>query len=560
MGAQALSPLCLTGLRLEGAMLFLEAEGEGDEAPCPSCGDGCRRVHDRYRRSPLDLPWRGFAVRLAVTVRRFRCDNPVCVRKTFAEDFGPPLRRRSRFTADVLGYLREVGRLVGARPGARLAERSGAPASHDTVLRLVQSTDVPEAATPRVLGVDDLALRRGCRYATILVDMETHEPIDLLEGRDAETLATWLRAHPGVEVIVRDRGGAYADGARAGAPDAIQIADRFHLVKNVTDAFDELLKQRRWGTTTDGAVAPTEPPPEAAGAEAQPVEGVRPMEVAPPESQAARPAPPPPARPLSPTKQREIARRAARDARWQQVQDRRAQGDSIRRIAETLHLHRRTVRRLLDSAAPPHHRRDHPRPGGISSPKLAPYTEYLQQRRSDGCTNAVRLYGELVERGYDGSRTLLSEAVRPWRPPRLPKPLRQRRNRRGLDPRRLRRLLTRPPERLTEEERPVVQRLLDADETVGAAYTLVQRFRTILKAKDAAGLEAWLADARASGIPSLVGVANGMLADHAAVAAAVTETWSNGTVEGHVHKVKLLKRQGYGRAAFALLRLRVLVA
>lgn len=169
------------------------------------------------------------------------------------------------------------------------------------------------------------------------------------------------------------------------------------MVKNVTDAFDELLKQRRWETTTDGAVAPAEPPPEADGAVEEPVEEAGPAEVA-------------------------------------------------------------------------------------------------------------------------------------------------------------------PPERLKEDERVIVKRLLEADETVGAAYALVQRFRTVLKGKDAAGLETWLTDAQASGIPSLAGVANGMLADHAAVAAAVTETWSNGTVEGHVHKVKLLKRQGYGRAAFALLRLRVLAA
>ena len=349
------------------------------------------------------------------------------------------------------------------------------------------------------------------------------------------------------------------DGARMGAPDASQIADRFHLVKNVTDAFDELLKQRRWETTTDGAIAPAAPPAEADGADEEPPEAPS-EDVTPPEPQAARPEPIPSARPLSPTKQQEAARRAAREARWTAVHDRRARGDSIRRIADTLHLHRRTVRRLLDSADPPHNHGAHPRCGGISSPKLTPFAEYLQQRWREGCTNAVRLYGELVERGYDGSRTLLSEAVRSWRPPRAPKPLRQKRNRRTIDPRRLRRLLTRPPERLKADERTVVQRLLDADETVRAAYTLVQRFRTVLKEKDAAGLETWLADAQASGIPSLAGVANGMRADHAAVAAAVTESWSNGMVEGHVHKVKLLKRQGYGRAAFALLRLRVLVA
>lgn len=199
MGAHTLSPRCMTGIRLEGRTLFLDAEGEMEAAPCSSCAGACRRVHDRYARSPLDLPWRGFVVRLAVTVRRCCCDHPGCRRKTFAEDFGPSLRRRRRFTADVLGSLRELGQALGARPGARLAERAGAPASHDTLLRLVRSAEVPAASTPRVLGVAGtrarvLALRRGCRYATIVVDMATHEPIDLLEGRDAETLAMGLRA------------------------------------------------------------------------------------------------------------------------------------------------------------------------------------------------------------------------------------------------------------------------------------------------------------------------------------------------------------------------------
>jgi transposase len=154
-------------------------------------------------------------------------------------------------------------------------------------------------------------------------------------------------------------------------------------------------------------------------------------------------------------------------------------------------------------------------------------------------------------------------ALRPWRsprPPKPPKPLRQKHHPRTLNSRRLRRLLTRPPERLTDEERVVVQGLLAADAKVAAAYALVQRFRTLLKERDAAALDAWLAEAQASGIPSLAGVASGMRADYSAVVAGVTESWSNGVVEGHVHKVKLLKRQGYGRASFALLRQRVLIA
>ena len=258
-----LSVLSIARIRLEGMTVLLDATGDGEAAACPSCGASCRRIHDRYQRWPLDIPWRSFVVRLVVTVRRFCCDNVACARQTFAEDFGAVLARRARFTADGQSYLREVAHAVGARAGARLAERQGAPASRFTLLRLLRNEPEADLPTPRVLGVDDLALRRGRHYATLLVNMETHEPIDLLEGREAEVFAAWLRAHPGVEIIVRDRGGAYAEGARQGAPDARQIADRFHLVCNVTDALDEVAKHRCRETvlseepaTGDGAPVP----------------------------------------------------------------------------------------------------------------------------------------------------------------------------------------------------------------------------------------------------------------------------------------------------------------
>ena len=481
-----LSSLLITGIRLDGTTLLLDVEGADDTASCPACGELARRVHARYQRSPRDLPWRGFAVRLVVTVRRFCCDNPACRRKTFAEGFGTALEHRRRFTADVRRYLQDLSHALGARPGARLADRSGAPASHDTLLRLAHAMAAPQSPTPRILGVDDLALRRGCRYATLLVDLETHRPIELLDGRDAETLATWLRQHPGIATIVRDRAGAYAEGANQGAPEANQIADRFHLAKNVTDAFEEVLKQRRWETTGDGmvaAAAPSSATDQAAAAElaaaeaAVATQGDEPGAGAPAGERLA-PAPPSTteeqalaARPLSPTKQREAAQRAAREARWRQVHDLHAQGYSLRRIAALLGLHRQTVRRLLDSPAPPRNRREHPRSGGIASPKLAPYTAYLQQRWREGCTTVQQLHRELVERGYDGSYTLLNVALRPWRsprPPKPPKPLRQKHHPRTLNSRRLRRLLTRPPERLTDEERVVVQGLLAGDAKVAA--------------------------------------------------------------------------------------------
>ncbi|GAC1482526.1 MAG: ISL3 family transposase [Acetobacteraceae bacterium] len=557
MVTSSLAPLCVTGLRLEGGTLFLDAAGEGEDSPCPGCGCSSRRVQARYRRFPLDLPWRGFVVRLAVMVRRFRCDNEACARRTFAETFGAILGRRRRFTTAVRAILGDVAAALGGRAGARLAERQGAPASRDTLLRILRSAPAQEASTPRVLGVDDLALRRGHRYATLLMDMETHEPIDLLTGRAAAVFADWLKEHPGVEVIVRDRGGAYAEGARQGAPGAKQVADRFHLAQNVSDALDEVIKRRRWAAPTDeedasGADAAADPATSEdaiVGMEATPAGGEE------PDRAADDPAPS--GTPQSAKKRRQAERRAARVVRWRRVHELHAQGASLSAIARDLALDRTTVKRLLDAPEPPHNVIVHPRPGGISSPKLAPYTAYLQRRWREGCTNGCELFRGLVGEGYTGSRTLLLEVIRSWRPPKLPRPLRQRASRRRVDPRKRRWLLLRPPDQLNAEEQTALRQVLDADPELANAHTLVQRFRALLRARDLDGFRTWLTHAQASGLASFVGVANGMVKDRDAVEAAFTEVWSNGAVEGTVHKVKLLKRQAYGRANLDLLRCRL---
>ncbi len=232
-------------LLLENQVLTLVLASTQPTRCCPVCSQPSSHIHSHYMRILADLPCQGRLVRLQIEVRRFRCVEPTCRRATFAEQFPGLAAAYARRTSRQAEALCAVAFALGGRAGAPLAKKLSLPTSRHTLLRLLRRSPIPGANTPRQVGIDDFAWKKGDHYGTILVDLARHRPVDLLADRSAESVTAWLLAHPGVELISRDRAGTYADAARRGAPKAVQVADRYHLVANLRDALQKLLDRKR---------------------------------------------------------------------------------------------------------------------------------------------------------------------------------------------------------------------------------------------------------------------------------------------------------------------------
>jgi len=401
---------------------------------------------------------------------------------------------------------------------------------------------------PRVLGVDDWAWRRGQRYGSILVDLERRHPVDLLPDRTSASLSTWLREHPAIDVISRDRAGAYADGARQGAPHAVQVADRFHLLANASELLERVLGSQRpalkqAAATVDQLLVDAAVPGE---------ERLSPPSVLPGQTRAHA---------------RQQARRAERLTRYDAVVALHQQGYSQSAISRQTGLGRRTVRRYLRAGAFPERARSAAR-----STMIAPYERYLQKRWTENCHNARQLWQEIREQGFPGQAAIVRQYLARWRPqPGRPgpsaretdsiaptRPVRQ--PTRVLSPRQARWLLLRAWDTLTSDEQTYRTALLDQHPAILEAQQLVADFGTLVRTRDRPGLAAWFERAEASSQAEIRSFAVGLRRDQPAVEQALSSKWSNGQTEGQVNRLKVLKRQMYGRAKLDLLRKRFLYA
>ena len=529
----------------DGVTLTLGIATVHPKSSCPSCGGESQRVHSRYTRHLAEQPVFGRRVRLRMTVRRFFCDDPGCPRRIFVERLDGFAARLARTTTPLAQAHLVLGLALGGEAGARLAERTGMPTSADTLLRRVKRAGARSSPCPRLVGIDDWAWCKGQRYGTLVVDLDTGHVIDLLPDRDAATVKAWLEAHPGIELIRRDRASAYSRAATEAAPGAQQVADRWHLLKNVREAIERVLERHL--PIIAEACRPADSDP--GGVDASPgVECVTAGDAAPEGTSIA-----------SPQDERALAKRGRRVERFEQIHELRRRGISIRQIARDLGMTRKAVRRDLRHERCPDDRFRRARRSRMDAQR-----DWIDARVAEGRIKASELHRDLAARGvrlsYAAVRRYLTERlgragkVRPRVNAAKPKPARP------PSPRQLSFDWIRCPEKRTVEARARLESIRAASPDLTIALDLADAFAALIRKRSTGTLAEWLALAEVSPCPEMRHFAEGIRRDESAVNAAMTLSWSNGPVEGHVNRLKAIKRQMYGRAGFTLLKARVVSA
>jgi transposase len=546
-------------------------------AACPVCQQPSERVHGTYVRTVADLPCAGRRVILALKVRKFVCSASTCPRQIFTERLPELVQSYARMTNRLRDALVALGLATSAEVSERLAPSLGMLVSAPTLLRHLRALACPPPTSVRILGVDDWAWKKGQTYGTILVDLEKRCTIDLLPDRKEETLTAWLLTHPEIDVISRDRGGEYAAAAKKGAPQAQQIADKFHLLKNLRDGLKELMARKQKvlpemeEDCSDGiplraqgkrreSILPEAPKPD------EPEKQWRSM------SQEPRHIPARSAN-VSVAQSRSQVSRTNRCARYEAVRALHQRAISEREIARRLHMSRQTVHTFLVSESFPERSRP-PYRGSI----LDPYKPYILDRWKAGCWNGSQLYAEVKELGYTGSEALFRLFISSVRKhhqatgteaslelsadgTKVSGPVDSAADpciKRRLSPARASWLYVSQSARLDEKQRQQVAQIRAAHADLDLAYDLTQAFVSMLTEHRDTDLDRWLAQAERSGIRELKSFANGIRRDYAAVRATFTSKWSNGPVEAQVNCLKLQKRLMFGRANFDLLHLHVL--
>src|SRR5690348_13263482 len=532
----------LAGLDLEhaedlGEVVRITARTRTAVLACRGCGVLSSQVHDRYWRGLADGGCGGRPVQVVLEVRRFCCGNPACEVATFAEQVPGLTSWYQRRTASLQALLEKVALALAGRAGSRLAAALAVAVSRFTLIRLVRALPDPEAGPVTVLGVDDVAKRKGHSYATVLMDMGSHQLIDMLPDREAGTFADWLRAHPGIEVICRDRGGAYARAAREAAPAAVQVADRFHLWQDLAEAVEKTV------LACLAALSPPSPGPQD------------PQPAAVPAGPAGAPAEPDGLRDQHGHQRRLIARHRERYAA---VQALRAGGCSIREIACRLGLARNTVLKFAQAACI-----DELLVKSTSRPSvLDPFKPCLNQRWNQGITSAAALHEEIRAHGWEGGILTVERYLRQFRTadgrdrqararpqltaPSAPAPPK---------PRHVTRWIMTHPDHLASDDAADLARLLDASPRLAAAAGHVRSFAGMMTRRQGLlALEDRLTAVEAGDQPGLHSFARGIRRDQHAVTAGLALTHNSGALEGKNCKIKYLKRLMYGRANFDLLR------